>query len=215
MGESARISSAVTQAQRNAQRAVGQSLLQGAVQGAVVAVLQVLQLVAGRVRPKDAGTGQHTHMDGDIRHRGEIAGEGFCHQLRRESAGDGAQVVPDGVAMGGAKGGGAEAAVAVDDGGKALTQLRRAEARAEQRRVGVAVDVNKAGGNGPAGGVDNMSGGRCGQIADGGDPTAGNGHIGRKGGAARAVDDGAAPDKGIKHGLYLSPASLPSGAGRY
>ena len=52
-------------------------------QGAVVAVLQVLQLVAGRVRPKDAGTGQHTHMDGDIRHRGEIAGEGFRHQLRR------------------------------------------------------------------------------------------------------------------------------------
>lgn len=117
--------------------------------------------------------------------------------------------------MGGAKGGGAEAAVAVDDGSKALTQLRRAEARAEQRRVGVAMDVNEAGGNGPAGGVDNMSGGRGGQIADGGDPAAGNGHIGRKCGAARAVDDGAAPDKGIKRGLCLSPASLPSGAGRY
>ena len=75
--------------------------------------------------------------------------------------------------VGGAEGGGAEAAVAVDDGGKALTQLRRAEARAEQRRVGVAMDVNEAGGNGPAGGVDNMSGGRGGQIADGGDPAAG------------------------------------------
>ena len=46
--------------------------------------------------------------------------------------------------MGGAEGGGAEAAVAVDDGGKALTQLRRAETRAEQRRVGVAVHVDKA-----------------------------------------------------------------------
>ncbi len=53
-----------------------------------------------------------------------------------------------------------------------------------------------------------MSGGRCvPQVAHGSDPAAGNGYVGRgKGGAARAVDDGAAPDKGIKHGLCLSPA---------
>ncbi len=93
-------------------------------------------------------------MDRQSGQTGEIARQGVRHQLRRESAGDGAQVVPDGVAVGGAEGGGAETAVAVDDGGQALTQLRRAEARGAQRRVRVAVDVNEAGGNGPAGGVE-------------------------------------------------------------
>ena len=44
-------------------------------------------------------------------------------------------------------------------------------------------------------------GGRAGQLADGGDPVAGDGHIGRRARAARAVDDGAAGKQQIEQGV--------------
>ena len=205
----------VAQAQGDAQGAVGQGALQGAVQGAVVLVLQVLQLVAGGIGPEDAGAGEHAHMHRQGGQGRKVAGQGVRHQLRRQGAGDGAQIVPDGIAVGGAEGGGAEAAVAVDDGSQALAQLRCAEAGAEQRRVGVAVDVDEAGGDGLAGGVDNAGTVRAPQVADGGNFPAGDGHVRGEAGTARAVNDSAAPEDGIKHGLCLSPVFPPPGAARY
>ena len=119
--------------------------------------------------------------------------------------------------MGGAEGGGAEAAVAVDDGGKALTAPpRRSLAGTGRASAWRWISIKPGGGvDCLPHGVDYMSGGRCGQIADGGDPAAGNGHHGRAmGGGPVPSMTVPPPDKGIKHGPVLSlSASPPSEAG--
>ena len=204
----------VAQTQRHAQRAVGQRPLQLPVQGAVVPVRQMLQLVPGHVCPEDAGAGQHAHVYRQGGQAGEIARQRVRHQLRRDGAGDGTQIVPYGVPVRPAEGRGAETAVAVDDGGQPLTQLRRAEAGAQQRRVRMAVDVDKAGGDGLAGRVPHLRGICAPQVAHGGDPPAGHGYVGGKGRTACAIRHRAAPDKNIKHGRCLFPVFPPPAAGR-
>ena len=56
-------------------------------------------------------------------------------------------------------------AVAVDYGGQPLGQLRFPPAGAEKGIVGVTVDVQKAGGQGPPGGVNNLMGRDISQVA--------------------------------------------------
>ena len=80
-------------------------------------------------------------------------------------------------------------AVAADDGGQPLAQFQRTETGAEQRRVGVAVDVDKAGGHQLARSVDDAAGFGLSQLSHGGNASALHSHIGPDGGRTRSVQD--------------------------
>ena len=65
--------------------------------------------------------------------------------ILRQRAGDGRQIRLDFFLVCTGAGCDRQAAVAVDNGGQALPQLKFAEMRTEERRVGMAVNVDKAG----------------------------------------------------------------------
>ena len=92
-----------------------------------------------------------------------------------------------------------KAAVAVYDRGQALFELQLAEMRAEERRVGMAVDVDKTGSDGLPCRV-NDGPGLCGrQIADGGDLPVCDADVRPAGGAAGAVDELSVFDQIVEH----------------
>ena len=139
-------------------------------------------------------------MEGQRPQRRQIRRHGDGGQRFRYVAGDGPQVGAAGGVVRAAEGGGGQTAVAADDGGQSLTQLPFAKVRAEHRAVSMAVDVNKAGGNGQSGAVHHTAGVGAGQMPHLGDFSVLDGDIRRKRGAAGTVDNGTAPQKYIKHG---------------
>ena len=91
------------------------------------------------------------------------------------------------------------AAVAGHQGGQPLPDAALGEAVDVQREVGVAVDVDEAGADGPAGRVDGACGLDPGRIADEGDPAAIDDEIGFAGRGAGAVDQAAVADDEVGH----------------
>ena len=129
-----------------------------------------------------------------------------CHtvgtDVRQHFAGNGAEIRQDFRPVCIAKGRRGQAAVAVDDGRQTLGQLQVAEMRPEHRRVGMAVDVDKAGRHQSARCVNGAPRGGSGQHTDGGNFAALYRHIGAARRAAGAVDDHtAAYQQIIYHGV--------------
>ena len=156
---------------------------------------------AGRAGADGAAAGQHSGMDGAGLPAGSIqiglhrAAVGVCGQLARDRG----QIGLDLPAVRSAAGCNRQAAVAVYDRGQTLFELQLAEMRAEERRVGMAVDVDKAGGDGLPCRVDDGPG-LCGrQIADGSDLPVCDADVRPAGGAAGAVDELSVFDQIVEH----------------
>ena len=165
-----------------------------------MSVSQRRQLIAGGVGAQNACPHQHSHIHRQSRERAEITRQRGTLQRRRQRTRDRLQIGSNGPGIGRAEGRGGQTAVAADDGGQSLTQLPFAKVRAEHRAVSMAVDVNKAGGNGQSGAVHHTAGVGAGQMPHLGDFSVLDGDIRRKRGAAGTVDNGTAPQKYIKHG---------------
>ena len=101
--------------------------------------------------------------------------------------------------MGAGHRGQGESAVAAYDGGEALGQLRFAEAGAQQRRVGVAVDVDEARGEKAAQAVNGADSLRAGELSHGGDLSAGESGGAGIGRSAGAVQDLDVSDQVVEH----------------
>ena len=108
-----------------------------------------------------------------------------------------------------AHGRGAEAALADDLGRHALADLAVGAAVHQQGEIGVGVDVDEAGRDHQAAGIQALRGRGALQIADGHDAVTHDAQVAGKGVAAAAVDDVAAVDQGVEHG---APACVYSGA---
>ena len=93
------------------------------------------------------------------------------------------------------------AAVAANDGGDSLRDFEGHVGLREQRLVVVRVCIDEARGHDEALRVHHVVGGVALEIADGGDASAGDGHIGVKARRARAVDDGTASDQQVMNSL--------------
>ena len=92
-----------------------------------------------------------------------------------------------------------QAAVAVDDRGQALPQFELAEVRAEERCVGMAMDIDEARRDVLPCRVDHRSGGSILEIADSGDFSVRDGNVGAHGGRAGTVDELSILNQIIKH----------------
>ena len=90
-------------------------------------------------------------------------------------------------------------AVSVHHRGKALGKLRGAEAGAEQGVVRMAVDVQKTGGQGAPGGVNDLMGRDISQVAHCGNGAARYAHVSGDGGSAGAVQNLCVPDQIVQH----------------
>ncbi len=106
------------------------------------------------------------------------------------------------VAVGGvvAERGDGEAAVAADDRGDAVQRRRRQRGVPEHLRVEVGVDVDEAGRDDLAGGVDALRRLGVGEVGDGGDAVADDADIGAPTRRVGAVDHVAAGDDDVEHG---------------
>ena len=99
-----------------------------------------------------------------------------------------------------AHGGGGAAALAADGGGDALLDLFNLIGIGQHSAVGMAVRVDKSGGDDKASGIEDASGFVADEsFSNAGDLAAGNGDIGKIGGHARAVDDAAVLNDDVVH----------------
>ena len=96
-------------------------------------------------------------------------------------------------------------AVAADERGQTLRQLGTSKIGAEQRRVGVAVDVQKAGRQRAALRVKNVRGIDVGQTTDRGNGSVLDANVGGKSVRAGAVEHLRTANEPVQHGL-TSPA---------
>ena len=108
-----------------------------------------------------------------------------------------------------------EAAVAGDHGGDAVEARRRQRRVPEHLGVVVGVDVDEAGGDDAAGGVDDRGARVLGDevVADADDHPVGKRHIGATARRAGAVDDGSPMDHGdITHATMIALPATPPGS---
>ena len=165
----------------------------------VLPVRQRTVLEARSAGPQGPHARQHPGVQGQrrpvclgaiVRQRGE---------RRLTAARDGGQVVQDRLGVRAGHRGQGQSAVAVEDGGQPLGQLRPAKLGTEQGRVRVAVDVDEPGGQGPALPVDDMGALSGGPGTGGGDLPAAEGHAAGEGLPAGTVQDIHVLDQIVKH----------------
>ena len=207
---------------RHAERAGGERLFeQGRHPGELVrlgrAVLhphghQAERVVPDQHRPVDRGRGIGSHVIGEAGLR-EV-------EPRRARA----QILPQRLRLAGQRRRAGIAAMADDLGGHPLADLALRQRHQRERPVRMGLDVDEAGGDDLAGGVDcrRAAGGK---LADRPDAAGLDGDIGHPPGRARAVDHGAAADDdGVSHRRgasaalrcrhRASPGPLPTGPAR-
>ena len=204
----------VPQAQGDAQSPVGEGLLQEGVERMKLLLCQRTGVKACRAAPQCAHAHQHARVERAEGRAclGAVIGQGGEPVPGGHFSHDGAQIVQHRPAVGAIHRRERQSAVAVDEGGQALGQLRLAEARGEQRRVRVAVQVDEAGGQGPPGGIDGMAGGRAVQVSHSGNGAAGDAHVGGIYIGAGAIRHGGVSDQVIKHGKRSFPRQCSTGA---
>ena len=173
-------------------------------------VLSVRQ--RGVVKARDEGAERpHAREHGvvhDLRRplrRGEIVREGRKAQLVPKRAGDGRKIRAHGGSVRPRERRERHSAVAADERGQTLRQLGTSKIGAEQRRVGVAVDVQKAGRQRAALRVKNVRGIGVGQTTDRGNGSVLDANVGGKSVRAGAVEHLRAANEPVQHGL-TSPA---------
>ena len=139
----------VAEAQRNAERACSKLLLDQAVDLSHLGRVKLGRAEACRAGADGAAARQHGGVDGagGLFCSAQIGSEAGKIGVLRQRARNRGQICLDlfFVCTGARRDG--QAAVAVDDRGQALLELQLAEMRAEERRVGMAVNVDKAGRN--------------------------------------------------------------------
>ena len=172
--------------------------------------------IGQRAVPKARHTGPegaHAHQQAAVQplgHRGRLGAvvrQGGEVPTLRQIAYDGGQVAEQILPVRACHRGKGETAVAVQHRGQALGQLGSAVARGEQGAVAVAVDIDEAGGQIPAGGVDDMGGGSLGQLSHGGDGAAGERHIPGESRSAGAVQNTGISDETVVQKVHLFPSA--------
>ena len=156
---------------------------------------------AGHGGPERAAANKLADME---RERGQGSGI-VCKGLIGvwKKAGDRLEIGADGRGVFPGAGEGRHATVAVYDCGKTLAQLTLAKFRVKEGGVGVAVDVEEAGSDAEACGLDRPGGMCTGQIAARGNDAILNGKVAGDGGGAGAVDEKTAANQNIEQNCHL------------
>ena len=157
---------------------VRQRLLQPLVDGGKVLVRQPELLESGDAGPDGAAARQHqgVHRQGLFLQSAHVGAEGV-HGDARKVAGHRLEIPADGLPEGPRLGRQGQSAVAVADGGDALEQVAVPIAGAEQGRVRMAVQVQKAGTDGLPAGVQGLYSLGLRQVSQGFDLPAPDAHV--------------------------------------